>query len=126
MTVEVIEDLPGGVVHLHIGTGKLKASDYEDVIEPAIIEAGDHVRMLVDVDKLPGIELKALSEDMKIGWRHRKEFDRIATVGDSDTVRVLSTVFSPITPGKVRGFKAEERDDAIAWLTEELEVPVLS
>jgi hypothetical protein len=118
MTVEVIEDMPQGVVHLRLSKGKLTTADFEDVIEPAIAGGGEHVRMLVDVEKLPGVELRALSEDIKVGWRHRKEFDRIATVGDSDTVRVLSTAFSPLVPGKVRGFKAEERDEAIAWLTE--------
>lgn len=124
MSVEVIEDMPEGVVHLRLSRGKLTTSDFDDVIEPAIIRGGDHVRMLVDVDKLPGVELRALSEDLKVGWRHRREFDRIATVGDSDTVRVLSTAFSPIVPGKVRGFRTQDRDKAIAWLTEELAEPV--
>ena len=122
MTVEVIQDVPEGVIHLRIGEGKLTESDYDDVIEPAIesavAEGSDHVRMLVDVDRIPSMQVSAIGDDFALAWKHRHEWDRIATIGDSDAVRRLSSWFSPLTPGKVKGFRAEQRDDAIAWLTE--------
>lgn len=122
MSVEVIQDVPEGVIHLRIGEGSLTKTDYEQVIEPAIESAvagaGDEVRMLVDVDKVPRVEFGALSDDFRMAWKHRHEWDRIATVGDSDTVRHLSSWLSPLTPGKVRGFRAEEREQALAWLQE--------
>jgi hypothetical protein len=117
--IRLINDLPDTIVGIE-AVGRVEASDYETVLEPAVkahLERHDKVRLLYvlgeEFDRYaPGAAL----EDAKLGIGHWSSWERIAIVTDRDwlhdAIRMLGWMF----PGDVRSFRLAERDDAVAWL----------
>jgi hypothetical protein len=51
--------------------------------------------------------------------RHASSFDRLAVVSDEDWIRPALRALSFLMPGKSKGFRVNEIDDAKTWLTAE-------
>lgn len=118
MSVRQVEGAPAGVLHLQMdGNGTLTADDYRDVIEPAIAAGDvDDIRMVIElVEGMPSVELAALVEDARSGWKHRSGWTRIAVVSERSSLQRLADVFSVLVPGEMRGFEAGEGAAALEW-----------
>ena len=48
--------------------------------------------------------------------RHASSFDRVAVVSDEDWVRPALGALSFLLPGKAKGFRTRDLDEAKAWL----------
>ena len=100
--------------------GKLSHEDYE-IMVPMLESAIEgirhpHINVLVDVTELEGWELRAAWDDLKLGFRHGGEFDRIAVVGNKEWMKLATTVASWFMTGRAEFF--EDRNNAMRWLCE--------
>ena len=51
--------------------------------------------------------------------RHASSFDRVAVVSDEDWMRPALRALSFMVPGKAKGFRVRDLEDAKAWLAAE-------
>ncbi len=115
--IEQLHDLPAGVIGFE-ASGKLSATDYRDVVVPALeraFESGE-VRFLIVMTGFDGISGGALWQDLKLGVEHLRGWKRIAVVTDIDWVTHAMHLFGWMTPGETKTFTLEQRDEAIAWV----------
>ena len=115
--IESMENLPAGVLGFR-ATGHITASDYTDVLRPALdamIQRGDDVRIVIQFDEWAGMSGAAVWEDVKMGIERFTKWRRIALVTDIEWMRQATDLFGWMTPGDVRTFTVAERDAAIAW-----------
>lgn len=98
--------------------GTLTHQDYErmvPVLESALAGVKDpDIFALVDVTELDGLELKAAWDDIKLGVKHIRHFEKIAIVGKTTLQEVLAKLANWFTPAEVRFFV--DNGDAVAWL----------
>ncbi len=82
-----------------------------------LFEHTDSARVLLHVADFKGWTLKGLMEDLKFTAAHRKDFDKVAVVGDSKAHELLATMAKPLIAGSVRYYSAEtEESEARKWL----------
>ncbi len=115
--LQTIENLPEGVIGFE-ATGKIHASDYRDVLMPAVLavwERGDEVRVVLVFERWDGLSPGAAWEDLKVGMEHITKWKRIALVTDLDWMITVASLFGWMTPGELKRFPVAERDQAIAW-----------
>jgi hypothetical protein len=115
--LERLTDLPDGVIGF-AGHGKLHASDYTDVLLPAVqevLDAGDDLRVVLVFEDWDGISGGALWQDAKMGGESLTRWKRIALVTDLEWMTHVSHMFGWMTPGELKTFALAERADAIAW-----------
>jgi hypothetical protein len=115
--IKLLEDLPPGVVGFEVG-GVVHATDYRDVVLPALERAGatGEIRFLIVIPDFKGMSGGALWEDLKVGFQHFRSWKRIALVTDIEWMSYLTMLFGWMTPGEVKVFGLAGRDDAIAWV----------
>jgi SpoIIAA-like len=116
---EPIAGLPEGVIGFD-AVGKVEASDYEDVLMPAIARgaARGEVRLvLVLGDRFTGYSPGAMKEDAGL-VSHAEAWKRTAVVSDLGWVAHLSTAFGWMVPGEFKRFGLADRDAAIAWVAQ--------
>ena len=116
--IALIENLPNGVIGFR-ADGHITASDYTDVLKPAVdavIKRGDEVRIVIEFASWSGMSGGALWEDLKLGIERFTKWKRIALVTDIDWMRQATNVFGWMTPGDVKTFSLADRDDAVAWV----------
>jgi len=98
--------------------GTLTHHDYEmmvPVLESALTGVKDpDIFALVDVTELNGLELQAAWDDLKLGVKHIRHFEKIAIVGKTTLQEVLAKLANWFTPAEVRFFV--DNGDAVAWL----------
>ncbi len=111
-------DTPDNVLAFR-AVGKIEASDYETVLEPAIeqmITDHDDVRFVYVIgDDFDGYTAAAAWEDAKLGVSHVSKWKRIAVVTNHDWMRHAVGMFGWMVPGEVRTFAVDEESKAIDW-----------
>lgn len=100
--------------------GKLTHSDYE-FITPLVDSAiaciqESKIDVLLDGTELVGWELRAAWDDFKLGLKHKKQFHRIAILGNKKWQQIGAKAGNWFISGEVRYF--EESSDALLWLAE--------
>jgi SpoIIAA-like len=115
--IEELHDLPGNVVGFE-ASGEISASDYRDVVLPALERAftAGEVRFLIVMRDFKGMSGGALWQDLKVGIEHLRGWKRIAIVTDVEWVTHLTGLFGWMTPGETKVFPLDQRDQAIAWV----------
>jgi len=115
--IKELHDLPGDVVGFE-ASGEISASDYRDVVLPALERAfaGGEVRFLIVMTDFKGMSGGALWQDLKVGIGHLRGWKRIAIVTDIEWVTHLTGLFGWMTPGETRVFPLAEREQAVAWV----------
>jgi SpoIIAA-like len=115
--IEPIPGLPDGLLGF-TAVGKLHSDDYKDVLIPAIeakLAAGEQVRVLLVFPTFDGMSSGALWDDLKMGVEHLSSWKRIALVTDIEWMTHLTQLFGWMTPGELKRFPLDQRDEAIAW-----------
>ena len=115
--IEELKDLPEGVVGFET-SGKIAASDYSDVVLPALERAfaQGEVRFVIVMNEFKGMSGGALWQDLKLGVEHLKGWKRIAVVTDIEWVTHLTGLFGWMTPGETKPFPLSQREEAISWV----------
>ncbi|MGB3112001.1 MAG: STAS/SEC14 domain-containing protein [Candidatus Omnitrophota bacterium] len=103
-------------------TGKLTAKEIEDFLpemEKAVEEAKGKLRLLVDVTKMHGANIKSEWEIFEFLKEHMKDIQLIAIVGAHSWTKVMSEILaeSIFVEAPTLYFKPEQLEDAWTWLT---------
>ena len=112
-------DMPVGTIGFE-AVGEVEDDDWEDTVEPVLrreIAEGRKLRLLYLMG--PGtreVEGDAMKADTEFRARHAASFDRVAVVSDEDWMRPALRALSFLLPGKAKGFRVRDLDDAKAWL----------
>ncbi|MFP4314258.1 MAG: STAS/SEC14 domain-containing protein [Alphaproteobacteria bacterium] len=117
--MEIIEDLPDGVVGIAT-KGKITHEDYQNVVIPGIekaLETHDKVSVMFILEDLPGMEMAALWDDTKFGLQHWRDFKRMALVTDLDWVRNMTAFFAWMIPAEVKMFALDQEQEARNWVS---------
>ncbi len=98
--------------------GKLTHEDYQlmvPMLEQAIKDVKNpHIKVLVDMRKFKGWELRAAWDDMKLGIKHNQEFSKIALLGNKNWEKLAAKVTNWFSCGEVEYF--ENKAKALSWL----------
>ena len=105
------------VVHVW---GKLERADYERFLPQfaELAQGPGKLRVLFDMIGFQGWDAGALWDEIKFDVKHANDFERVATVGDSEWEHALATLIKPFTKAKTRYFDATHYADAREWLSE--------
>lgn len=126
--IEEIPDLPGAIVGLR-ARGKVTKQDYERVVEPRFAElrseGGRHRGLFHFGPDFEAFTAPAAWEDLKVGWRYLRLFERCAVVSDLRWLRMAWRAAGAVMPYSVRAFGNDGMAEAVAWLREPVEAVAL-
>jgi hypothetical protein len=118
--LQFIKDLPDNVVGIR-ATGEVDKEDYERVLIPRIDELakrqGEINYLLVLETDVQNFSAAAWWQDFKLGLKNFTKWNKVAIVTDQTTVEWLTDKASHFIPGKSRGYKLSELNDAIDWVS---------
>ncbi len=119
--IEKIENLPGNIVGMR-AKGQITGDDYEKVIVPSLDEAAkknEKIRFLYILgEDFDGITAEAIFDDVKVGLRHIRDFEKMAVVTDNKMIKEAIKVFGFVMPAEVRVFGNMEEKEARDWILE--------
>lgn len=100
--------------------GKLTHRDYQamvPILESAIAGVDNpRINVFFDATELDGWEARAAWDDLKLGLRHGRQFNRVALVGNRRWQELSTKVGSWFIGGEARFFEGQA--EAMAWLEE--------
>ena len=124
--IEPLEGLPSGVIGFR-AVGTIEASDYRDVLDPAIdaaiAEHGTVSCVFVLGDEFDHYSLGAMLEDAKLIRRSLSAWKRAAFVTNHDVLAGIATAFGGLVPGEFEVFPLDKQAEAVAWVAESVESP---
>jgi hypothetical protein len=119
--LQLIPDLADNVVGIE-AVGKVEATDYRQVLDPAAaaaIKAHGKVRLLYLLgERYEGYTAAAMWEDTKLGFHDLSAWERIAVVTDHRALADTVHVFGWLIPAEVRTYSVAQLDEAKAWVSE--------
>ncbi len=118
--MEVIE-IADNVIGRRLTGNKIDKADMERLtreIEDKLTRT-DRIRVYVEYEKFGGITPSGLLEDLKLGAKHWKAFERKAVVTDHAWTEKVAAAADRLFPRvKLRRFTTAEREAARAWVRE--------
>ncbi len=118
--LQIIEDLPDDVVGV-TAKGHVTATDYEDVLVPAVEKALKHhgrIRFLYELGPaFLSMDPGAMWQDFKVGMAHLTRWERVAVVSDIPWITGAVNTLSFLLPCPTRVFGAAEHAEARAWIS---------
>lgn len=98
--------------------GKLLETDYQtlemDVDET--LQTAESVNLLLQIEELEGVEMRAWSEDWKFGRQYHDKIHKLAVVGDRRLSRWMARLSEPLYAQDAKHFDLAEMDQAWMWL----------
>jgi hypothetical protein len=124
MSVELHEEAGGKLLVVGL-TGKLTKGDYERFVPEVerLIRQYGKIRLLVRMHDFHGWTMGALWEDIKFDFKHFRDIERLALVGDRKWEAGMAAFCKPFTTATVRYFDESKADEAFAWAAAELGQP---
>ena len=112
-----IERGADGVLHI-VADGQLTTEDFDGFIPRFDTLAGEGpTPMLVELGpRFSGWSLGGLWNDLKFDLKHRRQFGRIAVLGDKAWQKRMTEVSNPVFPAEMRFFQLSQRYEAEQWL----------
>ena len=110
----------GKLLHVKV-TGKLTKEAYEafaPVVDEQIEEHGK-IRILFEMHDFHGWTAGALWEDLKFDFKHWKDIERLAIVGESKWEAGMAVFCKPFTSAKIQYFDHAKLDEAQAWIAQD-------
>lgn len=119
--LHIIENLPRNVVGIEV-TGEVTKEEYDAVIVPKIdtlAEQQGEINYLVVLEA----DINAFSagvwwDDFKMALKHFSKWNKVAIVTDQQGIAKFTDLFSFAFPGESKGFKFNEYDKAVNWVSE--------
>ena len=110
----------GKLLHVKV-TGKLTKESYETltpIVEEQITEYGK-LRVLFEMHDFHGWTAGAVWEDIKFDFKHWRDIERLAIVGETKWEAGMAVFCKPFTMAKVKYFDHTKLEDALCWINEE-------
>ncbi len=114
---EVLNLTKDDIIGLKI-EGKIEAKDYEK-LNPILNKTEkehDKIKLYLEIDRIDGIEPKAVIEDIKAYFNHVKHLKKVAVVGREGMEKSLTKVAHPFVNADVRYFPIQNAIIAKEWL----------
>ena len=119
--VEGLEIVSAGkLLHVKV-TGKLTKEAYE-IFTPAVdeqIQEHGKLRILLEMHDFHGWTAGAMWEDLKFDFKHWKDIERLAIVGESKWEAGMAVFCKPFTSAKIQYFDHAKLDEAQTWIAED-------
>ncbi len=99
--------------------GKIEKSDIEKVtiLVEEKLKIKTKLRVYVEVKKMQGISAEALFEDLELGLRRLKDFEKKAVVCDQSWMKQIAIASNKIFSNiEIKCFSWSEKDQALAWI----------
>jgi hypothetical protein len=99
--------------------GKIQTHDFAQIAEAVeeVLKGHEKVRLLVEIERLDGISLDALMEDLRFAFKHFRDVERKAVVSNRQWHESLAKLSNKLFPGiEIRHFPVEQRDQALEWI----------
>ena len=110
----------GKLLHVKV-TGKLTKEAHEafaPLVDEQIEEHGK-VRILFEMRDFRGWTAGALWEDLEFDFKHWKDIERLAIVGESKWEAGMAAFCKPFTTAKIQYFDHAKLDAARSWIAED-------
>ncbi len=108
---------------LHVkASGKLTKESYEafaPLVDKLIQEHGK-LRVLFEIHDFHGWTAGALWEDIKFDFKHGKDIERLAIVGESKWEEGMAAFCKPFTSATIQYFDHSQLEEAERWVSEDL------
>jgi hypothetical protein len=114
-----IQNLPPDVLGFE-ASGRVTHKDYQCLLIPdaeAMMRRGPLKMIYVLGKEFSGYDIEAMWDDASFGIRHRRDFGRVAVVGDQMWLQAAISLFKPFFPCDVRLFSLGEIEAAKDWIT---------
>ena len=102
-------------------TGTVTSDDVELVVLPGLqnlVDNYDEIYYILVLDtEIKNFTVGSWLQDMKAGIKHFTKWKKIAVVTDEAGVEKFTDLFSVAVPGKSRGFKLAELEEALSWIS---------
>lgn len=106
-------------------TGEVTKEDFDQIVLPAVaelVQRTDKLNYLLVLDTpLKNFTLSAWIKDALLGLNNLTKWNRCAIVSDSDGINSFTNLFGMAMPGEFKGYKPEQLDEAINWVSKETE-----
>jgi len=117
--LETLQNLPDGVDGVR-ATGTVTRDDYERIFTPLLERAhseGRRIRLLYEFPaEFKGFTAGAGLEDMRLGMKYLRLFERCAFVTNVAWIRDATRLFGAMMPCATRAFSIDEHAQAVEWL----------
>lgn len=109
----------GKLLHVKV-TGKLTKEVYEQFapLVDQLIQEHVKLRILFEMHDFHGWTAGALWEDLKFDFKHWKDIERLAIVGESKWEKGMTVFCGPFTTANIRYYDHLNLAEAKAWLSE--------
>ena len=110
----------GKLLHVKV-SGKLTKEAYEELsplVDEQIQEHGK-LRILFEMHDFHGWTAGALWEDLKFDFKHWKDIERLAIVGESKWEQGMAVFCKPFTAAKIQYFDHARLNVAQTWIAED-------
>jgi hypothetical protein len=100
----------------------LDKEDY-DLFVPqleGLFKDNDKIRFLIELEEFKGFTPGALWEEAKFSFKHFRDIDRLAVVGDNKIEKIVTGIAKPFTKAEVRFFHTSKIEEAKKWLYEQV------
>ena len=120
MPLQLLEKGSGKTIHVRL-SGKLTKEDYERFVPEVerLIREHGKLRVLVEMHDFHGWDAGALWEDMRFDFKHFRDLERIAMVGESRWQEGMAKFCAPFTSAKVKYFEQGHQEEARRWVESE-------
>ena len=110
----------GKFLHVKV-TGKLTKESYEEFAPAVDAQIQEHgkIRILFEMHDFHGWTAGAMWEDLKFDFKHWKDIERLAIVGESKWEKGMSVFCKPFTAAKIQYFDHTKMDEAKSWIESE-------
>jgi len=120
--IEKLSNVPQNVAAFR-AAGEVTKDDYTNVVVPQVsllVENTGRLNFLLLLDtSVTNFTAGAWLQDAMLGLKQLTKWNRAAIVSDSEGVIKFTDIFSFVAPGEFKGFKKEEFDEAVLWVSEQ-------
>lgn len=121
--IQLLQNLPENIVGFQ-ATGDVTETDFKETVLPNVQQLVDKTGklnyMLVLDTSIKNFTAAAWWQDALLGIKHITKWNRAAIVSDVDAIRTFTAIFSVVIPGEFKGFKHEDLQEAIDWVSEKI------
>ena len=119
MSLELKETETNNILEVRV-SGKLTKPDYEKFVPhtEGLIKEHGKIRILFQMHDFHGWDAGAMWEDTKFDFKHFRDIERLAIVGETRWEKGMATFCKPFTTAKIKYFDVKDVDQARAWIAE--------
>jgi hypothetical protein len=117
MPLQLLEAGDGKIVHVRV-SGRLTKENYEHFAPEVerLINKHGKVRILMEMHDFHGWDAGALWEDIKFDFKHFRDIERLAMVGETKWQAGMAAFCRPFTSAKIRYFEQVQEEEARRWI----------